>query len=89
MSASLEKRRTGVILEHVRAPHVATQHIETLVPRLVGDAQDRGAAFSGRRYESGPKAVPGELRRIESRELGVTLHDLGDRAVGERFRLQA
>lgn len=39
--------------------------------------------------DTGLSAVSGKLRRIEPGKPGVVLHNLGDRAVGERFRLRS
>jgi hypothetical protein len=48
------------------------------------------AAPLSRRRGDEPRAqrMPGELRRIESRKLGIVFDDLGDRAIGQRRRLQ-
>jgi len=60
-ATQLEKRRPRAILEHVSAAHVPAQHVEALVPRLVGDAQQRCAALCRRGDEPG-QAVARELR---------------------------
>lgn len=67
-----------MVPEHVCTPHVAAQDVEAPVPRLVFDAQDRGAAFGCGGDEPGSQAVSGELHRVEPHECGIPFSDLGN-----------
>ena len=51
-----------MLAKQVRTPHVGPKH--------------DGAALGCARQEPGSQAMPGELRRIQARQLGVVLHNL-------------